>query len=358
MISHSPTGGWQFWSGLILSIVIHLTLFFYLLLDEPKKPGAVELPTTAISINLETTDILDAAEQSPAEQATAAPAATGETAPPHETEFSQDEPEPEPVEESQAELNEPTESETVEAEAEPLEPQLAEETPPQIEPEPTPPVETAQEQPVKEEPVQQKDPAEAVAKELERQRIAEEGLRKAQEQERKREEAERLAREAETRRLAEEQARREKRRKKSVLRKSVNVRESWKRSKGEKKNKGGSLRSGSVKNAKPKNVSERKSWRKSALENRKRRKNANASVRPSSAEEPRKHKSEEPVPGLELAQAAGKVRNPRAGASRQAKEISRIMPLRSGHALPGTSRRAAAGAGAWFFHLHSQRQAA
>lgn len=153
------------WLSFGLSAAIHLSLLYYLLFFTPQTRGAVEIQTAAISINLETTDILDAAEQSPAQRAAAAQAVAGETAPPEKTEAL---PEAEPVED----------------EPEPL-PQTTEQLPPE---------ETIE------------DRAEELEREQEKQRLAEETLRKKQEAEQKRLEAERQEREAEERRLAEEQA--------------------------------------------------------------------------------------------------------------------------------------------------------
>jgi TonB family protein len=67
-----------FWLGLGLSLAVHLAFAFHLLRQTP-KPGAVDVPTDAISINLETTDILNTAEQRAVTNAAAGtPAASGE----------------------------------------------------------------------------------------------------------------------------------------------------------------------------------------------------------------------------------------------------------------------------------------
>jgi TolA protein len=85
----ASTNGRLFWLGLVLSVAAHLTLGRYLLLHRSEAPGAVEMPSEAISINLETTDILNAPEQSAATSA-----AAGNPTPP--TEQTQQEMTPEP----------------------------------------------------------------------------------------------------------------------------------------------------------------------------------------------------------------------------------------------------------------------
>ncbi len=146
-------------------------------MHQPQRPGAVAIPAKAISINLETTDILDAVEQSLAETATAIPS-VAETAPLRQIGL------PSPKTVTQA-LREPSNRET--AVTGPM-------------PEAAPTIDTAE--------AQHNEP---------RERQAEEALRKAEEErhkaeqrlarERERREAERLEREAKRRRLAEEKSR-------------------------------------------------------------------------------------------------------------------------------------------------------
>jgi protein TonB len=73
---------WLFWLGLALSLALHAGIAAYLLSREMGKFGAIEMPTTAISVNLVSSDILDAVEQSPATEAASAPAAPSTNAPP------------------------------------------------------------------------------------------------------------------------------------------------------------------------------------------------------------------------------------------------------------------------------------
>lgn len=59
------TGGWggQFWPWLALSLSAHVALGAWLISFQPAVQGAVELPSLAISVNLDATDVIDAVEQ-------------------------------------------------------------------------------------------------------------------------------------------------------------------------------------------------------------------------------------------------------------------------------------------------------
>lgn len=72
-----------FWPSFGISLAIHIGIAAYLLSGGAVKLGHIETPTLAISVNFETTDILDALEQSPAKEAAAAPMTPpAETTPP------------------------------------------------------------------------------------------------------------------------------------------------------------------------------------------------------------------------------------------------------------------------------------
>ena len=51
---------WLFWLACGLSIALHLGLALFLLNRWPERPGLAAPPTTAISVNLEASDILNA----------------------------------------------------------------------------------------------------------------------------------------------------------------------------------------------------------------------------------------------------------------------------------------------------------
>ena len=153
-------GAWLFWPAFVLSVGAHVYAATLLLARDPLTPGAQELPTVAISVNIEATNILDSPEQDAA-ASSAASRATPE----------------------QAEVKEPD--------------QPPEETAPP--PEPQPP--------------KAEDEAKPREDELEKQRLAEEELkRQADEADARRlaEEADRQA--AETARLQQERLAQERRR--------------------------------------------------------------------------------------------------------------------------------------------------
>jgi colicin import membrane protein len=188
MIDRGGALRWLFWPSLILSIALHIGAIAVLYLSKTETPGAVDLPTTAISINLETTDILDAPEQS---EATAA--AAGQAAPPEEEKLAEEKPE-----------ETPKEPEPAQEEPKPVE---AEQPPPESQPE-----QTAQEQPQPDD-----------AAERERERIAEEALRKAEAEEAERREAAR--KEAERREAERREAERREEERKEAERKAAERRE-------------------------------------------------------------------------------------------------------------------------------------
>jgi TolA protein len=166
----ASTGGRLFWLGFALSAAVHLTFGFYLFTRYEHAPGAVDVPTDAISVNLETTDILNAPEESPAVQAAGAnpPGETGEVTPPDKVESAPEEP-----------RQPPPQDEPVKAENPPEEPAKP-------------------------------DPAETEKQEAERveqQRLAEETLRRAMDAEREKREAQQREREAQQRAEEEERQR-------------------------------------------------------------------------------------------------------------------------------------------------------
>ncbi len=76
--------GWLLSVSVVLSVAAHIVIAGYFLLENTSKSGAVDTPTMAISVNLKTTEILNAAE-SPDAPAVAAPSeAIPETAPPEQ----------------------------------------------------------------------------------------------------------------------------------------------------------------------------------------------------------------------------------------------------------------------------------
>jgi colicin import membrane protein len=77
------TGGWLLSVSVVFSTAAHIAIAGYFLLTIPSKDGAVDTPTMAISVNLKTTEILNAVDSDAAEAA--APSdASPETAPPEE----------------------------------------------------------------------------------------------------------------------------------------------------------------------------------------------------------------------------------------------------------------------------------
>ena len=183
MIDGTRNRAWLFWLGLGLSLVIHVGLAAHLVSRAAQDFGATDLPTTAISVNIESSDILESVEESQASQsAPSSPWTAGEPIPPQEAE-------PEKAEA-------PT----------PTEPEKAETQPPLTE---TPEDQSAKEAARRSE----------LAAQLEQQRIAEGALRRAAEAQREKQaaEAEREKHAAEqrardkARQLAEDQEAREER---------------------------------------------------------------------------------------------------------------------------------------------------
>ena len=202
MTHRASTGGRLFWLGLGLSLAVHLTFGFYLFTGYEHTPGAVDVPTDAISVNLETTDILNAREESPAVEAAGAnpPGETGEVTPP-------DQAEPTPEEPRQP----PPQDEPVKAENPPEEPAEAEKK-------------EAEKQEAK------KQEAERV----EQQRLAEEALRRAMDAEREKREAEQREREAQHRAEEERQRQRETEQREAERREEERERQAEAREKAEK----------------------------------------------------------------------------------------------------------------------------
>jgi TolA protein len=155
-------GGRLFWPLLVVSLAIHFGVASYLLNSVPQRAGAAEQPTTAISVNIETTDVLDAVEQSASVAAAAASSTAAEQPTPQ-------------VEPEEPEPKQPTSEQLAEAERERL-------------------------------------AAEAEKQRLaerEQQRLAEEALRKAEAAEKDAQERARKDAEAQARKEAEAQARKE-----------------------------------------------------------------------------------------------------------------------------------------------------
>ena len=174
MTDGTRSQAWLFWLGLGLSLAIHVGVTAHLLSRSAKDFGTIDIPTPAISVNIEATDVLDALERSDSIVANNAPAS-----PPGEMTPTPD-PEPEP------------EPQKTEAPPPPTEPEKAEAPPP---PQPDPEKLAAEQR-----------AAEEKAQEEARTRN-EEALRQAA-AERERQDAEQRDREKE-RQLSEERARAE-----------------------------------------------------------------------------------------------------------------------------------------------------
>lgn len=165
MIERHGSLRWLFWPCLLFSTALHIGAVVILFLPRSETSGAVDRPTMAISVNLETTDILDSPEQNATMAAAAAPHAASE-------ELKPDAEKPEDAPPGQ----------TKPAEAEPKPSELVSYPQPT---EPQPPEKTAQ--PVEEQP--RPEPGAVAEQELER--IAEEALRKVQAEEAERQQAKR-----------------------------------------------------------------------------------------------------------------------------------------------------------------------
>lgn len=166
MTGRLRTGGWLFWLNFGLSLAIHIRIALYLLPGDPEKLGAAPMPTTAISVNIETTDVLDAVEQSVIAEAAASSTPGGEPAPQEEVKLEQPVPTVETVEVKPQAAPEP-------------------EAKPEPDPRPEPPVSTVEERP---------EPAE-ILEQSEKERVAEEALRRAMEAELERRRSEMRSRE-------------------------------------------------------------------------------------------------------------------------------------------------------------------
>jgi TolA protein len=83
MTEQGSAGSWLLTVSVVLSTAAHIAIAGYFLLDNTSKSGAVDTPTMAISVNLKTTEILNAVE-SPYAPAVAAPSDAPQTAPPED----------------------------------------------------------------------------------------------------------------------------------------------------------------------------------------------------------------------------------------------------------------------------------
>lgn len=83
MAGRKQSGEWLFWYSLIVVAAAHAALGYLALPHTPEKHGAIAAETTAISISLEASDILEAIEQSDSAEAAAAgvPSETAEELP-------------------------------------------------------------------------------------------------------------------------------------------------------------------------------------------------------------------------------------------------------------------------------------
>jgi TolA protein len=186
MTDGTRSQAWLFWLALGLSLAIHVGVAAHLLLREPRDFGATDIPTTAISVNIASSDILESIEQSEASEAAASPSSTaGEPIPPQEAEPEKAETPPPPAETEKAK------------------------TPPPIETPPPPQTEITEAEAEKE--ALRRSELDA---QQEQQRIAEEALQRAAEAEREKlaaeAEREKQAAEAERKKQAAEQQARDK----------------------------------------------------------------------------------------------------------------------------------------------------
>ena len=210
MTEGTRSQAWLFWLGLGLSLAMHVGVVAHLLSRQPQDFGATDITTTAISVEIEATDILDAPEQSASTDAAPGSAGSpGEMIPVPELE-----PEPKPEPEKAEVLPPQIEPEPEKAEALPppqSEPEkVATETPPPPDPE-----QLAAELKAAEEKAAEQLAAEQKAAEEEAKIRDEEALRQAAVAEREKAVAEREKQEAEQRarekerQLAEARARAE-----------------------------------------------------------------------------------------------------------------------------------------------------
>lgn len=109
MTDGTRSQAWLFWLGLGLSLAIHIGVTVHLLSRAVDDFGTINIPTPAISVNIEATDVLDALEQSESIAANNAPAS-----PPGEMTPTPD-PEPEPEPQKTEAPPPPAEPEKVEA---------------------------------------------------------------------------------------------------------------------------------------------------------------------------------------------------------------------------------------------------
>lgn len=212
MAYRCQSGEWLFWFSLAAVMIVHAQLAYLVFASPAKKSGAIEMQTTAISINLEASDILDAAKQSASTEQTAA-GSPGQTAEEiqDEQEPAEQVAEPETVEAEPQPESDPVEEKLERAEFEPA-------SEPELFPEPVMKAET--EPALLTESIPDEPPEDTMLQE------AEHALERAMQAElKRREEAERKAvreRQARKRRekLAMEQERREQRKKKRIARNS------------------------------------------------------------------------------------------------------------------------------------------
>src|SRR5688572_1698551 len=113
-VDMSDRGGslrWLFWPSLLVSVALHIGAVVALLLLQDERSGAVAQPTQAISVNIETTEVLQSVEQAPSMTAAAGQAAP---VPPEELkpeDKPEDQlPEPEPPAETPKEQPKPVEA--------------------------------------------------------------------------------------------------------------------------------------------------------------------------------------------------------------------------------------------------------
>jgi colicin import membrane protein len=204
----ASTGGRLFWLGFALSAAVHLTFGFYLFTRYEHTPGAVDVRTDAISVNLETTDILNAREESQAVEAAGAnpPPEAGEITPPNKTEEPRQPPPQDGPAKAENPPEEPAKTDPAEAERKEAEKRAAEKL----------------------------EAEKQEAERVEQERLAEEALRRTMDAEREKAEAEQREREARQRAEEERQRQREAEQREAERREEERERQAEAREKAEK----------------------------------------------------------------------------------------------------------------------------
>jgi TonB family protein len=187
MVDRVRSGEWLFWFSLVAATLLHIQLAYLLLTYSPQKTGAIQIPTAAITINLEASDVLDAVDLSttlrrassgmPGENAEKEPEKLEpkELEPAYEPEPVEEEPKPKPAEDEPE--HEPVEEKP---EPEPVEEKPEPKPEPEPRPEPQPEPEPIEEEPLQNTTLQQAEDAleRAMLEEIKRREEAERDAQK------------------------------------------------------------------------------------------------------------------------------------------------------------------------------------